>query len=97
MKFTHSTGDKEYETILTAEEAARFTVANIFGTWTPDAICAQQTTTATISDDKHTLTWDDNTRVKNLSRQHQRRNAFHHTGHKPHHRRRDNISDSACG
>ena len=63
MKFTHSTGDNEYETILTAEEAARFTVANIFGTWAPDAICAQQTTTATISDDKHTLTWDATTRA----------------------------------
>ena len=63
MKFTHSTGDNEYETILTAEEAARFTVSNIFGTWAPDAICAQQTTTATISDDKHTLTWDATTRA----------------------------------
>ena len=57
MTFTHSSGNKEYETILTADEAAKFTVANIFGTWAPDAACAQQTTTATISDDKHTLTW----------------------------------------
>lgn len=57
MKFTHSTGNKEYETILTADEAAQFTVANIFGSWAPDVICEQQTTTAAISDDKHTLTW----------------------------------------
>lgn len=57
MTFTHSTGNKTYETILTAEEAAEFTVEKIYGSWAPNSICAQLTTTATISEDKHTLTW----------------------------------------
>ena len=58
LTFTHKTGNKTFETILTADEASEFTVANIFGSWAPDVTCAQQTTTAAISDDKHTLTWE---------------------------------------
>lgn len=42
LKFTHSTGDKEYETVLTADEAATYTLENIYGTWAPNTICAQQ-------------------------------------------------------
>ena len=41
MTFTHSSGNKTYETILTDEEAAQYTVDNIFGTWHPDQTCAQ--------------------------------------------------------
>lgn len=41
LKFTHSTGDKEYETVLTADEAATYTLENIYGTWAPNTICAQ--------------------------------------------------------
>ena len=35
LKFTHSTGDKEYETILTAEEAAGYALDKVFTDWTP--------------------------------------------------------------
>lgn len=43
IKFTHSTGDKEYETILSNDEAAQFTIVNIFGNWAPDQTAAQVT------------------------------------------------------
>ena len=36
IKFTHSTGNKEYETILTAEEAQNYTKAKVFEN-TPEA------------------------------------------------------------
>lgn len=45
VKFTHSTGDREYETILKAEEAEKYTIENIFGDWNPDKIAAQATIT----------------------------------------------------
>lgn len=45
VTFTHSSGNKTYETVLSAEEAAEYTVANIFGTWNPDQICAQEVIT----------------------------------------------------
>jgi len=41
MNFTHSTGNKEYETILSAEEAEQYTLVNIYGNWGPDATAAQ--------------------------------------------------------
>lgn len=43
INFTHSTGNREYETILTDEEATAYTVANIYGEWAPDATAAQVT------------------------------------------------------
>lgn len=43
IKFTHSTGNNEFETVLSADEAAQYTVANIFGEWAPDKIAAQVT------------------------------------------------------
>lgn len=43
INFTHSTGNRQYETILTDAEAEKYTVANIFGSWAPDQICAQVT------------------------------------------------------
>lgn len=43
VKFTHSSGDLEYETVLSADEAAAYTVANIYGDWAPDDIAAQVT------------------------------------------------------
>ncbi len=43
IEFTHSSGNKKYETVLTDEEAAQYTVANIFGEWAPDKITAQET------------------------------------------------------
>ena len=42
INFTHSTGNKQYETILTDSKAAEFTIANIFGEWAPEAIAAQK-------------------------------------------------------
>lgn len=41
VRFTHSTGNREYETILTEEEAKKYTIENIFGDWNPDKIAAQ--------------------------------------------------------
>jgi hypothetical protein len=43
INFTHSSGNKKYETVLTDAEAAQYTVANIFGEWAPDKIAAQVT------------------------------------------------------
>ena len=45
VNFTHSSGNREMETILTNDEAAQFTVANIFGEWAPDQIAAQDSLT----------------------------------------------------
>ncbi|MCF0202735.1 MAG: hypothetical protein HUK08_05155 [Bacteroidaceae bacterium] len=41
LEFTHSTGNKKYETILTAEEAAEYELNKVFPGWTPDQIAAQ--------------------------------------------------------
>lgn len=45
VNFTHSSGNNEIETILGTDEAAQFTVANIFGAWAPDQIAAQEIVT----------------------------------------------------
>lgn len=50
VNFTHSSGNHEIETILSTDEAAQFTVANIFGAWAPDQIAAQDTVTDAILD-----------------------------------------------
>ncbi|MCM1490369.1 MAG: pectinesterase family protein [Muribaculum sp.] len=41
LKFTHSSGDKEYETVLTAEEAAEYAIEKVFPDWRPEEIAAQ--------------------------------------------------------
>ena len=41
LTFTHNSGNNTFETVLTDEEAAEYTVQNIFGEWAPDQICAQ--------------------------------------------------------
>lgn len=41
LKFTHSSGDKEYETILTDEEAAGYAIDKVFPDWRPEEIAAQ--------------------------------------------------------
>ena len=43
IKFTHSSGNNEFETVLSDDEAAQYNVANIFGEWAPDKIAAQVT------------------------------------------------------
>ena len=43
IKFTQSSGNNEFETVLSDEEVAQYTVANIFGEWAPDKIAAQVT------------------------------------------------------
>jgi hypothetical protein len=55
VNFTHSTGNLSYETVLSDDEAAEYTIANIYGTWAPDAIAAQLSTTVTKEDGK--ITW----------------------------------------
>lgn len=46
MNFTHSTGNYEYETVMTEEEAAQYTLENIYGEWAPDLTAAQVVATA---------------------------------------------------
>lgn len=46
LNFTHSSGNRTYETMLTPDEAAKYTIANIHGTWAPDQIAAQVTDVA---------------------------------------------------
>lgn len=46
VNFTHSSGNLQYETVLTEEEAAEYTVANIYGEWAPDKTAAQVELTA---------------------------------------------------
>lgn len=41
LKFTHSSGDKEYETILTDDEAAEYAIDKVFPDWRPEEIAAQ--------------------------------------------------------
>ena len=41
MNFTHTTGDFTYETVMTDEEAAQYTLENIYGEWAPDQTAAQ--------------------------------------------------------
>ena len=60
MNFTHTSGDNQMETILTADEAAQFTVANIFGAWAPDQIAAQDTVTRAETPDGKTIILPEN-------------------------------------
>lgn len=41
LTFTHSSGDKQYETILTAEQAAEYAIDKVFPDWNPEEIAAQ--------------------------------------------------------
>lgn len=43
VTFKGKNDSKELETVLSADEAAKYTVANIFGEWAPDKIAAQIT------------------------------------------------------
>ncbi len=45
LTFTHSSGNKKYETILTDEEAAGYAIDKVFPDWDPAAIAAQTTYT----------------------------------------------------
>ena len=61
--FTASKGEAtnpDFETILSADQAAAFTVENIFGTWAPDAKAKQATvpTNVTLNSTTNTLSWD---------------------------------------
>ena len=39
--FTHASGNKEYETILTADQAAEYAIDKVFPDWKPEEIAAQ--------------------------------------------------------
>lgn len=41
IEFTHSSGNKKYETILTDEEAAEYAVDKVFPDWRPEEIASQ--------------------------------------------------------
>lgn len=57
LEFTHSTGNKKYETILTAEEAAEYAIENVFPDWRAEQIAAQKET-AQVTLEGNTLTWE---------------------------------------
>ncbi|MDE6636820.1 MAG: pectin esterase, partial [Muribaculaceae bacterium] len=42
LTFTHASGDKKYETILTDEQAAEYAIDKVFPDWDPQAIAAQE-------------------------------------------------------
>jgi len=46
INFTHSTGNKKYETILTDEQAAEYALDKVFPGWNPDQTAAQVEYTA---------------------------------------------------
>ncbi len=51
LTFTHSSGNYTYETILTADEAAEYTIDKVFTDWEPDVIASQvKVTEVTITD-----------------------------------------------
>lgn len=41
LNFTHSSGNKQYETILTDEQAAEYAIDKVFPDWRPEEIAAQ--------------------------------------------------------
>ncbi|MDE6371534.1 MAG: pectin esterase, partial [Duncaniella sp.] len=45
INFTHSDGNKNYETILTADQAAEYAIDKVFPDWRPEEIAAQATYT----------------------------------------------------
>ena len=57
LKFTHSTGDYEYETILSDAEAANYALDKVFSGWAPNEIATQvEAPTATLEDG--TIKWE---------------------------------------
>lgn len=59
INFTHNSGNNEFETILSTDEAAQYTVANIFGEWAPDQIAGQSYPTGvTLADGNLSWTGD---------------------------------------
>ncbi|MCM1078768.1 MAG: pectinesterase family protein [Bacteroidales bacterium] len=57
IEFTHSTGNKKYETILTAEEAAEYAIDKVFPDWRAEEIAAQKIMGA-VSITDNVLTWN---------------------------------------
>jgi len=57
IEFTHKNGNKKYETILTDEEAAKYTIDNIYGEWAPDTKAAQ-ITIGKVTTSNGTLSWN---------------------------------------
>jgi hypothetical protein len=58
VTFTAAKSDQtnpDFETILSDEQAAAFTIDNVFPAWEPDVLAAQMETTATIED--NAITW----------------------------------------
>lgn len=57
LEFTHSSGNKKYETILTAEEAAGYAYDKVFTTWDPAAKTIQLLAEG-VAFDGTTLSWN---------------------------------------
>lgn len=56
VKFTKDSKTNEMETILTAEQAAEYSIDKVFTNWSPDELAAQVTMSA-VKEDNNTLTW----------------------------------------
>lgn len=56
LTFTHSSGNKTMETIITAEEAAEYALDKVFTNWTP-AVYATQQTVGDMTANDNVLTW----------------------------------------
>ncbi|MBQ3805666.1 MAG: Ig-like domain-containing protein [Prevotella sp.] len=59
VNFTSKSGNVSFETILTADEAANYTLANIFGEWSATAVSdAAQATVSNVILNGTTLSWE---------------------------------------
>ena len=56
--FTHNNGNYTYDIILSAEEAAAYTLDKVFPNWTPASQTVQQAAPANLKFDGETLSWD---------------------------------------
>lgn len=56
LEFTHSTGNKKYETILTAEQAAEYAIEKVFPNWRAEEIAAQKAMGA-VKLEGNAITW----------------------------------------
>ena len=57
LNFTHKSGTRSYETIMTSEAAAQYTPENIFPTWLPKNIAAQKEIAA-VTVNGSNISWD---------------------------------------
>ncbi|MGN1375091.1 MAG: pectinesterase family protein [Prevotella sp.] len=57
LTFTHSSGNRSYETIMTADAVAQYTPENMFPTWLPTSVAAQKEVAA-VTVNGSNISWD---------------------------------------